>query len=33
LWLEDVIKDGNVLAQLRETLGIKTSPDPAGQGP
>jgi type VI secretion system protein ImpA len=24
LWLEDVIKDGSVLGQLRETLGLKT---------
>jgi len=23
LWLEDVIKEPNVLAQLRETLGMK----------
>jgi hypothetical protein len=25
LWLEDVIKDGAVLGNLRETLGLNTS--------
>jgi type VI secretion system protein ImpA len=24
VWLEDVIKDGNVLGQLKETLGLDT---------
>jgi type VI secretion system protein ImpA len=27
MWLEDVIKDGNVLGQLRETLGLNTPVD------
>jgi len=34
VWLEDVIKDGATLGQLKETLGIGTDTDtgPAGQG-
>ena len=35
LWLEDVIKDGSVLGQLRETLGLNTpfETDGGSQGP
>lgn len=29
-WLEDVVKDAGVLDQMRETLGLKTSPDGDG---
>jgi hypothetical protein len=25
MWLDDVIKDGGVLGQLRETLGLKSA--------
>jgi hypothetical protein len=33
LWLEDVIKDGAVLGQLKETLGFSTSfTDDQGSG-
>jgi hypothetical protein len=32
LWLEDVIKDGAVLGQLKETLGFNT-PIADNQGP
>jgi type VI secretion system protein ImpA len=31
-WLQDVIKDGGVLASLRETLGIKGGADGGGSG-
>ncbi len=31
-WLEDVIKDANVLSQLRETLGVAQTESPEGDG-
>ena len=30
-WLQDVIKDGNVLNQLREMLGLASAPEASGQ--